>query len=241
MLLIKLLFPLNLTSIRLNKFIPLNNTWGRSRHLKDVCKQLVICASALFISFMVLPASAAQSVILVYGDSLSAAYGITQEQGWVSLLQQRIKQNKLNYAVVNASISGETTSGGLSRIEKALKEHQPKFILIELGANDGLRGLPIAEMRKNLNTMITTSQQYKAKVVLIGMRIPPNYGFKYTRDFKESYEILAKQYKLPLVPFLLDGVAGKRELNQDDGLHPVAKAEPTVLDNVWGVLKSEIK
>lgn len=186
-------------------------------------------------------AQATKPFILVYGDSLSAAYGIAQEQGWVALLQQRIDEKKLNYSVINASISGETTSGGLSRIEATLKQHRPQFILLELGANDGLRGLPINEMRKNLNTMMTLSQKYKAKVILVGMRIPPNYGIKYTRDFKESYEILARQYKLPLVPFLLDGVAGRRELNQDDGMHPVAKAEPTVLNNVWDILEDIIE
>lgn len=112
---------------------------------------------------------------------------------------------------------------------------------MELGANDGLRGLPIIEMRKNLNAMIAMSQKYKSKVILVGMRIPPNYGIKYTRDFKESYEILAKQYQLALVPFLLDGIAGNHELNQDDGLHPLAKAEPAILNNVWNVLKDIIK
>lgn len=184
---------------------------------------------------------AAKPIILVYGDSLSAAYGIAQEQGWVALLQQRINEKKINYTVINASISGETTSGGLSRIEAALKEHRPQWILMELGANDGLRGLPIIEMRKNLNAMIAMSLKYKSKVILVGMRIPPNYGIKYTRDFKESYEILAKQYQLALVPFLLDGIAGNHELNQDDGLHPLAKAEPAILNNVWNVLKDIIK
>ena len=203
--------------------------------------QLLLRLICLGLLALPLLANAAKPVILVYGDSLSAAYGIAQEQGWVALLQQRIDAEKLNYTVINASISGETTSGGLSRIEAALKEHRPQLILIELGANDGLRGLPIIEMRKNLNTMITLSQKYKAKVILVGMRIPPNYGLKYTRDFKESYEVLAKQYKLPLVPFLLDGVAGNRELNQDDGIHPLAKSEPKVLDNVWDILKNVIK
>lgn len=241
MLFKKILFPFGLTSLGLNKFTQLNNTWGCIHHLKGNLKRLVVGISLIFASLVSLAANAANPVVLVYGDSLSAAYGIPQEQGWVALLQQRIQQQKLSYYVVNASISGETTSGGLSRIEKTLKEHQPKFILIELGANDGLRGLPIAEMRKNLESMITTSQKYKANVILLGMKIPPNYGFKYTHDFQESYEILAKQYKLPLVTFLLDGVAGKHELNQEDGLHPLAKAEPAVLNNVWNVVEDVIK
>lgn len=186
-------------------------------------------------------AQAAKPIILVYGDSLSAAYGIAQEQGWVVLLQHRIDEKKLNYTVINASISGETTSGGLSRIKAALKQHRPQWILIELGANDGLRGLPIKEMRKNLNAMIIMSQKYKTKVILVGMKIPPNYGLKYTNDFKESYEMLAKQYQLPLVPFLLDSVAGNHELIQEDGLHPLAKAQPTVLNNIWDILKDVIK
>lgn len=231
-----------LTNRSLNKFSQLANTWGRSSNLKVNGLRLAIrLVNVIFLSVASLPAHAAKPVILVYGDSLSAAYGIAQEQGWVSLLQQRLDKNKLNFTVINASISGETTSGGLSRIDGALKEHQPKIILIELGANDGLRGLPIAEMRKNLNAMIAISKKYKAKVILIGMRIPPNYGLKYTGDFKSSYELLAKQYKLAFVPFLLDGVAGSRELNQEDGIHPIAKAEPIVLNNVWRVLEVIIK
>ncbi len=210
-------------------------------HLKIDFKRLVVGISFIVISFETLAAHGANTVILVYGDSLSAAYGIAQEQGWVTLLQQRILQQKPNYLVVNASISGETTSGGLSRLEKALKQYQPTLILIELGANDALRGLPIAEIRKNLEAMITISKKNNSKVILLGMKIPPNYGIKYTRNFQESYQILATQYKLPFVPFLLDGVAGNRELNQEDGLHPLAKAEPVVLNNVWRVVKEVIK
>ena len=238
------LIEFSLTAFKPHRFSHLNNIWGCHSFLKANFKRFLICASLISVNLTASPVSAANAakpVILVYGDSLSAAYGIAQEQGWVALLQQRLKQQKLNYAVINASISGETTSGGLSRLEKTLKEHQPKLILIELGANDGLRGLPINEMRKNLEAMITTTQKYKAKVILLGMKIPPNYGLKYTRDFKEVYETLAKQYKLPLVPFLLDGVAGKHELNQDDGLHPLAVAEPAVLNNVWDVVEDTIK
>jgi acyl-CoA thioesterase-1 len=175
--------------------------------------------------------------ILVYGDSLSAAYGIAREQGWVSLLQQRLQSQDYPYQVVNASVSGETTLGGLTRMPATLRQQQPAIVLIELGANDGLRGLPVAEMQRNLSAMIEASQKIKAKVMLIGVEIPPNYGPRYTREFSETYPGLAKRYKLPLLPFLLDGVAGKSELTQDDGLHPVAAAQERLLDNVWNVLE----
>lgn len=179
--------------------------------------------------------------ILVFGDSLSAAYGIPKEQGWVSLLQQQLKQQSLNYQVINASISGETTSGGATRLKKLLNQHQPDFIMIQLGANDGLRGLPIADMRRNLTTMIELSQQSGAKVSLLGIMIPPNYGPRYTQEFRETYTLLAQQYKLPLVPFLLEGVAGKAEFIQEDGLHPTSTAQPIILENVWKMLAPQIK
>ncbi|HSH72669.1 MAG TPA: arylesterase [Methylophilaceae bacterium] len=188
----------------------------------------------------VAPANAAAPTILVYGDSLSAAYGIPREQSWVSLLQQRLKQEGLTHQVINTSISGETTTGGSSRIAATLKANQPNIVLIELGANDGLRGLPLNEMQNNLIQMIEACQQAKAKVVLVGMMIPPNYGPKYTREFNETYNNLAKRYRLALVPFLLADVAGNPELTQDDGLHPTALAQPRVLDNVWKILKPEL-
>src|SRR5450830_270479 len=182
-------------------------------------------------------ANAATPTILVFGDSLSAAYGIPREQGWVNLLQQRLQKKALNIQVVNASISGETTAGGVSRIEAALKEHQPQLVIIELGANDGLQGLSLVSMQANLTTMITISKKYKANVMLAGMMIPPNYGMPYTQEFKATYEKLAKQYKLALVPFLLDGVAGNPALSIEDGLHPNVKGQPIVLENVWKVLE----
>jgi acyl-CoA thioesterase-1 len=185
-------------------------------------------------------AVAAAPVMLVYGDSLSAAYGIPREQGWVTLLQQRLQKQGYPHQVVNASISGETTSGGLSRINAALKQHDPDIVLLELGANDGLRGLPVAAMQHNLTAMIEASQKAGAEVLLIGIMIPPNYGSGYTRQFSESFPALAKRYKLPLIPFLLDGVAGKRDLTLDDGLHPTAAAQSLILENVWGVLEPEL-
>ncbi|MCB5187723.1 arylesterase [Methylobacillus caricis] len=190
--------------------------------------------------FGFIPAAHA-ATILVYGDSLSAAYGIPREQGWVTLLQTRLKEHKLDYAVVNASISGETTTGGLSRISGALKQHKPDWVIIELGANDGLRGLPVNDVRKNLTAMIKASQQANANILLVGMMIPPNYGPKYTREFSSTYTELAKEFNLPLVSFLLEGVAGQVELTQDDGLHPKASAQPKILDNVWKILQPALK
>ena len=186
------------------------------------------------------PTIASTQTILVFGDSLSASYGLPQGQGWVALLEAKLAQNqasKTTYKVVNASISGETTSGGLARFSTALITHKPNIVILELGANDGLRGLPIAEMQANLNQMIAQAKTAKAKVLLIGMKIPPNYGLKYTKNFSTTYINLAKQHNIALVPFLLEGVAGKPELIQADGLHPLAVAQPALLDNVWVQLK----
>ena len=171
------------------------------------------------------------------GDSLSAAYNIDPALGWVTLLRQRLKNSGYDYTVENASISGETTSGGLTRLPAALRAHPPGIVIIELGANDGLRGLPIQVMHDNLVKMITLSQATGAKVMLTGMLLPPNYGGPYTQAFASTYKDLAQQYKLPLVPFLLANVAEHRDMVQADGLHPLAKAEPQVLDNVWPTLK----
>ncbi|NOT69610.1 MAG: arylesterase [Methylophilaceae bacterium] len=180
---------------------------------------------------------AAAPGLLVFGDSLSAAYGIPREQGWVALLQLQLQKQGLPHQVVNASISGETTSGGASRIQAALAQYQPKIVLIQLGANDGLRGLPLNEMQQNLSTMIQASQRSGTQVVLIGMKIPPNYGPRYTRDFAAIYTDLAQKFHLPLVPFLLQDVAGNPALIQADGLHPVASAQEHILQTVWQVLQ----
>lgn len=187
------------------------------------------------LAVLVLAATAAHASpkILVYGDSLSAAYGISQRSGWVSLLQERLKRKRLDYTVVNASISGETTSGGASRIEKTLADHRPAILIVELGGNDGLRGLPLAQMRDNLAAIIRAGQKSGARVLLLGMRMPPNYGPKYTAEFEGSFVDLARKFKTGAVPFLLEGVAGKRELFQEDNLHPTEAAQPIILDNVW--------
>lgn len=190
-------------------------------------------------AMMIHPAQAA--TIVVHGDSLSAAYGIPREQGWATLLELRLKQQYPGYKVVNTSISGETTSGGSSRMAAVLQQHKPDIVILELGANDGLRGLPIRDMHANLASMIRASQQTHARVLLVGMMIPPNYGPKYTKEFSATYPALAQEFKLPLVKFLLDGVAGQSELIQDDGLHPKANAQEKILDNVWRSLEPLLK
>ena len=181
------------------------------------------------------PTITSTQTILVFGDSLSAGYGIQQAQSWPALLEQKLAQNKTNkflYKVVNVSISGETTSGGLARFSAALATHKPNIVIIELGANDGLRGLAIAEMQTNLSKMIVQAKIANAKVLLVGMKIPPNYGLKYSKNFSAAYTDLAKQHNIALVPFLLESVAGKPELVQADGLHPLAVAQPKLLENV---------
>ncbi|MEB4590156.1 arylesterase [Candidatus Thiothrix sp. Deng01] len=183
------------------------------------------------------PTTESSPTILVWGDSLSAAYGIPVEKGWVNLLQEKLGDK---YTVVNGSISGETTAGGLTRLPDALKAHKPAYVLLELGANDGLRGIALDEMRANLEQMVKLAQAADAKVVLIGIKLPPNYGPAFNDKFDAAYVELAQQYALPLVPFLLDGVADNWDLMQADGLHPTAEAEPKVLENVWKVLEGEL-
>jgi len=178
-----------------------------------------------------------QKTILVFGDSLSAAYGIAQSAGWVALLQKRLTDGKYYYQVVNASVSGETTIGGKNRLAAQLKRINPTIVILELGANDGLRGLPINEMEKNLNTMIQMSQKNGAKVIVIGMKIPPNYGKKYTESFAQTYQTLSKEFKTTLVPFMLDKVATEPALVQADGLHPNEQGQPMILENIWPALK----
>ena len=191
---------------------------------------------------MCLPLTAwAGGTILVYGDSLSAAYGLSQDAGWATLLQARLKQKGMNYTVANASISGETTSGGAARIAEALKAHQPRVVIVALGANDGLRGLPLEQMRANLGNIVRASQKARSRVLLVGMRMPPNYGEIYTREFAQVYTDLAREYKTAFAPFLLEGMAERRELFQADNTHPTAQAQPVLLDNVWKALAPLLK
>jgi acyl-CoA thioesterase-1 len=199
----------------------------------------IIGAWALGISlvFIAQDAVASDRTILVFGDSLSAALGIRPEQGWVALLARRIQSQGYGYEVVNASVSGETSSGGLQRLPRALELHRPGIVILELGANDGLRGLPVEEMRANLARMVHLSQAAGARVLLVGIRIPPNYGPRYSDQFAGSFPALAQQNHLPLVPFLLENVALNPALMQEDGMHPNAAGEPAVLENVWPHLK----
>ncbi|MFA5914087.1 MAG: arylesterase [Burkholderiales bacterium] len=183
----------------------------------------------------------AGGTILVYGDSLSAAYGLAQNAGWAALLQARLQQKRLDYTVSNVSVSGETTSGGATRIADALKAHKPRVIIVELGANDGLRGLPPQEMRANLAKIVSASRRARARVLLVGMRMPPNYGETYTRQFAEVYADVAREYKTALVPYLLQGMDQRRELFQADDMHPTAAAQPILLENVWKALLPLLK
>jgi acyl-CoA thioesterase-1 len=185
--------------------------------------------------------AAAKPTILVFGDSLSAGYGLAVEKSWPSLLVERLTSNKLNYAVANASISGETTAGGRSRLPAALERFKPDIVVLALGANDGLRGLPVAQMRDNLVAMINIARSHRARVLLVGMRLPPNYGADYDRQFEQSFTQVAKQEKVELLPFLLAPIAADANAFQADGVHPNAAAQPKILDHVWPVLKPLLK
>ncbi|MET7014015.1 arylesterase [Uliginosibacterium flavum] len=185
--------------------------------------------------------NASAATLLIWGDSLSAAYGIEQNTAWPKLLEQKLQSEGYRYPVINASISGETTAGGRVRLPAALAEHKPAVVIIELGANDGLRGLPLAALRSNLDSMIRAAQGTGAKVVLIGMRMPPNFGPLYTGKFQETYAALAKERKTALLPFLFDGFATRAELFQADMLHPTSAAQPLILQNIWPVLKPLLK
>jgi acyl-CoA thioesterase-1 len=183
-------------------------------------------------------AAAATPVILVFGDSISAGYGLSRvEQGWVALLQAKLTDEGYGYQVVNASVSGETTAGGLSRLPRALALHLPEIVIIELGGNDGLRALPVAQMRANLGQMVTLSSASGAHVLLLGMRMPPNYGPDYTEQFRSSFSDLAREKKLPFVPFLLNDIAQNPSLMQADGIHPDAGGQPKLLANIWPALQ----
>ncbi len=178
------------------------------------------------------PAFAART-LMVFGDSLSAAYGLSPSQGWVHLLAERVERSQPGWRIVNASVSGETTAGGLRRLPEDLRRHKPDVVVIALGANDALRGQPIAAIRENLERMIRLSRQSRAEPVLVGIMIPPNYGIDYAREFREVFPALAAKHRVPLVPFLLEGMAHKAELFQPDQLHPTAEAQPAIVDNVW--------
>jgi acyl-CoA thioesterase-1 len=189
---------------------------------------IVACVSAM----------AETPVILVFGDSISAGYGLAHvEQGWVELLKTRLKDEGYGYQVVNASVSGETTAGGLARLPRALEIHHPKIAVIELGGNDGLRALPIPQMRANLAKMIDLASAAGAKILLLGMRMPPNYGLQFTEQFRATFSDLAREKKAAFVPFLLNDIALSPNLMQDDDIHPNALGQPKLLENVWPALQ----
>lgn len=209
-----------------------------NKSLQAIVRTRAILLSLLLLTALLTPAHAQsdEGVILVWGDSLSAAYRMQEEQGWVSLLQEKLIAEGRQWNVVNGSVSGETTDGGLARLPAMLANTEPDIVILELGGNDGLRGLPVRNIRENLTRMIELSQQAGARVLLAGIQIPPNYGPRYTGPFYAQYSELAQQYDLALIPFLLDGIADNTELMQDDGIHPTAEAQPMVLDIVWPVL-----
>jgi acyl-CoA thioesterase-1 len=202
----------------------------------DAMKPSQLFRIILVVMLCLLPAvSSAQSTILVFGDSLSAGYGIPREAAWASLLQLELQRTHPHYKVINASVSGETTSGGVQRLPATLKEHRPNIVVIELGANDGLRGTPLRITEKNLSILIQQAQGAGAKVLLVGMQLPPNYGIDYTSQFKMIYPKLAQRHRIALVPFLLQGIAADQF--QADNLHPVAEAQPKILQTVMQKLK----
>lgn len=216
---------------------------GSTRRFPDLWRSLALTAFLTLLFFESLPVTAKESTnarerVMVFGDSLSAAYGINPKDGWVTLLGAKLQSQGV--AVVNASISGETTLGGLNRIKGDLGRLRPTIVVLALGANDGLRGLPNADTRKNLEAIIIASRSASARVVLVGVQIPPNYGIEYTQQFREMYADLAAKYKLPLVPFLLEGFADKLELFQPDRLHPTAAAQPRIVENVTPALLQAI-
>jgi len=212
--------------------------------LKNAVLGKLIVGAALGVSLSLAATANAYSApktVLVVGDSLSAEYGIARGAGWVALLEQKMKSEKIDAKVVNASISGETTSGGKARLPALLGQHKPDLVVIELGANDGLRGLPVPSAEANLRAMIAAAQAQKARVLLVGMRMPPNYGRAYTERFFGMFQTVATSTKSPLVPFMLEGVADKPALFQQDRLHPTAQAHPIILNNIWPTFEKMVK
>ena len=198
----------------------------------------VLVLSMVVAGFAAAPARADAPAILVFGDSISAGYGLSPpDKGWVNLLQARITAEGYGYHVINASVSGETTAGGLARLPRALSTHHPRIVVIELGGNDGLRALPVAALRTNLVQMVDLARAAGAKVLLLGMRMPPNYGPEYTEKFLATYAEVGHLRHVAVLPFLLEGIALSPELMQADGIHPNEKGQPRLLANVWPVIR----
>jgi Lysophospholipase L1 and related esterases len=189
------------------------------------------------LALLLITQQAAAQTLLVVGDSISAGLGLDTSLGWVSLLDKRLKEQGFDYKVVNASISGDTTAGGLARLPALLSEQKPKLVVIELGGNDGLRGMAPAQLQQNLASMVEQSRGAGAKVILLGMRLPPNYGQRYTDAFAKVFDSVASEQQIALVPFFLEGVGGVQDMMQADGIHPAVVAQPKLLDNVWPTLK----
>ncbi|MFE1812987.1 arylesterase [Metapseudomonas otitidis] len=189
------------------------------------------------LGLLLLAQEATAGTVLVVGDSISAALGLETSQGWVSLLQKKLDSERIDHRVVNASISGDTSAGGAARLPALLGEHKPEVVIIELGGNDGLRGQPPAQLQQNLASMVEQSRQVGAKVLMLGMRLPPNYGKRYTDAFARVFSDVAKEQEVPLVPFFLEGVGGVEGMMQADGIHPAAGAQPKLLENVWPSLQ----
>ncbi|WP_022962282.1 arylesterase [Halopseudomonas pelagia] len=178
--------------------------------------------------------------ILIVGDSISAAFGLEIDQGWTALLEQRLEQQGVDASVINASVSGDTTAGGLARLPRLLEQHGPALVVIELGGNDGLRGMPPNNMQQNLSAMVEQSLESGAEVLLLGMRIPPNYGVRYTQAFEQVFADVSDEYDIALMPFVLEGIAGEADqsLMQSDGIHPTAAAQSQILENVWPYIEA---
>ena len=189
------------------------------------------------LTLMLWAQGAVAGTLLVVGDSISAAFGLDSRQGWVALLEKRLSEEGFEHSVVNVSISGDTSAGGAARFSALLAEHKPELVIIELGGNDGLRGQPPAQLQQNLASMVEKSQQAGAKVLILGMRLPPNYGARYTTAFAEVFSKVAEESGSALVPFVLEGIGGVPSMMQPDGIHPTAEAQPVLLDNVWPTLK----
>lgn len=209
--------------------------------MKDLNQKTRLLPYLFLLSLCLLPLGVSAKTIMILGDSLSAGYGIQPQQGWVNLLQKRLEQQyPKQHKVVNASVSGETTSGALARLPKLLQTHRPDLVVIELGGNDGLRGQPPQMIQKNLASLIQQSQKAKAKVIVFGMKMPPNYGQAYSKAFENNYKVVSQQYKVKLLPFFLAGVAGNKTLMQKDLVHPNAKAQTILLNNAYPYIKGAL-
>ena len=209
--------------------------------MKDLNQKNRVLPCLVFFGLCLIPFSLSAKTIMIVGDSISAGYGMQPQQGWVHLLQKRLDQHyPKQHKVVNASVSGETTSGAVARLPKLLQTYKPHIVVIELGGNDGLRGQPPLLIQKNLATLVQHSQKAKAKVIIFGMKIPPNYGTAYSKAFEKNYKIVSQQHNVKLLPFFLEGVAGKKNLMQADLVHPNASAQSILLNNAYPYIKGAL-